>query len=74
MTDMLITEIRVIVVDTETNKKLHVFLYDYFRELCIATGQSFNDFCNRQFDKIYKEFKVDKVKHVSEAQLRFGYY
>jgi hypothetical protein len=68
------TEIKVILVDSETNRKVHVFLYDYFREFCIEAAVSFNDFCNKQIKLLFDQFKVERVRYISEAELRLGHY
>lgn len=72
MTKAIKTDIRVIIIDTELNKVVYVFLYDYFREYCFSTGQVFSKFCNDYFKQLCEQFKVSEVIESSEAELRLG--
>lgn len=68
----LITEIKVVLIDTVLNKKVHVFLYDYFREFCITNNISFIDFRDKRIGELCDSFNVEKVKYMTEAELRLA--
>jgi hypothetical protein len=66
------SEIRLYIYDTDERVILHTYLFDSFREWCLSTGQSFKDFVLKQVTNLCFDFKVDKLIHHSEAEIRLA--